>query len=1297
MTKHPRRVHARHHKFFSHIITRRVLHTGWYALAIIGALAAVVYVGARMAMPVVAEKKADLEALISRESGYQVGIEQLEGYWDGLHPGLRLRGVDIATPDGAYPAVRLAELRVSLRIFPLLGGRLDIHSAVLVRPRLTLERLVDGRFRISGFAPIEQGDPAQTETFMAWFFRQGRLAIEDGDLLWIDRRDALEPLRLTKVNLQLRNRGEHHRLGMTAEFPDDMCASCSFTADIEGNPLLGQPFEGDIYVRARSLNVERLPRIVREQLPPALRGIFSVELWSEWDESMPVALEGELSVADLRLPLTGLNAPLSVKQAATRIRWSGTPEDFNAELRDLTLALHGKPWTAGRLRFARQQRETRLQVERIELGDITAFIDSLRLDQSAPDAEAAELLARETAARWRELKPAGTISNLKLQLTGALGAPDDYTLAANVAGLSLRPYRGWPGVRGVSGALRATPERGTLKLGVQTGALALPQIFRAPLPITRADAELRWQHADNQWQVAADNIALRNEDINASGRMQLRLPDDPEQSPHLALKMEFRDGNGANAARYYPVHQLSAGTLAWMEHSFAGGFITRGKLEYDGRTREFPFRDGNGKFEIQASVRNGVYRYLRGWEPVTAVVANVTVNADRFTVTGHGRIGTLQANDIVVGIGDAGTVRVRANVAGPVAESLRVLRNVKSEPGEDRWKQWLLQDLTAGGEGMLSLDLAVPIDPGQVRVSGEYRFLNGTLGLGQSSVQASKVVGNLRFNENGVHEGRVDARLYGEELTLAVHSPAVDDTVAVVRGHATQTALTALLGPTLAPRVGGAVPWEARLRLANGRTELSGDADLSALRVSLPAPFHKPEGFGSEPLRVRTEATTRDDITLGVSLGTLVRARVRLERRDGWQFAGGRLVVSDPPARLPEPITAPAERGLNVVLRFEELDLDRWAAAFSSDAGGTVPGWVVRVGAHVGRLNYLERDFGAMAVSLVRDQKGWTGGVSGTAAEGRVRIETASATRVALDLAHLHLPPARDSDSAAGTDPRKLPFLTLKAKSFQRSNLDLGELDFAASPYAQGWRVERVVLVRPESRFEASGNWRIEFGKPLCSFTARLSTQDAGATLAALGMPEQIEGSEVELTAALAWAGTPADLEYESMSGNVELHARKGRFLQIEQGATRLFGILDISAIARYLTLDFSPVFGKGFAFDNIDGKVAIERGDANTNDLSIAGPTARLDFSGRVGLANEDFNLVLDVYPRLSDSLTIGSLVAGGPQVALWTFLVQKLFKKQIEEGTRVSYLVRGPWRKPEISRKISEVSPVETSPQTN
>jgi uncharacterized protein YhdP len=72
--------------------------------------------------------------------------------------------------------------------------------------------------------------------------------------------------------------------------------------------------------------------------------------------------------------------------------------------------------------------------------------------------------------------------------------------------------------------------------------------------------------------------------------------------------------------------------------------------------------------------------------------------------------------------------------------------------------------------------------------------------------------------------------------------------------------------------------------------------------------------------------------------------------------------------------------------------------------------------------------------------------------------------------------------------------------------------------------------------------------------------------------------------------------------------------------------------------------------------------------------------------LAAEDYRLIVDVYPSVASGLTLTSLIAGGPQVALWSLLVQRLFKRQLEEGMRVTYLVNGPWKDPQITRKVVE-----------
>jgi uncharacterized protein YhdP len=131
------------------------------------------------------------------------------------------------------------------------------------------------------------------------------------------------------------------------------------------------------------------------------------------------------------------------------------------------------------------------------------------------------------------------------------------------------------------------------------------------------------------------------------------------------------------------------------------------------------------------------------------------------------------------------------------------------------------------------------------------------------------------------------------------------------------------------------------------------------------------------------------------------------------------------------------------------------------------------------------------------------------------------------------------------------------------------------------------------------------------------------------------------------------------------------------------------------LQLDFSPIFGKGFVYDEIGGVITLERGNAYTRDLSVKGPSATLTFDGRVGLAAEDYDMVLGVAPRFGAGVTLGAYAVFGPQVAIAALALQQLFKEQIAEGTRILYVVKGPWSEPNITRvAVPEPGAETTSP---
>jgi uncharacterized protein (TIGR02099 family) len=1282
---------------------RATVHVGrwaWYGSAVMLALLAAVFTAARLLLPLVAEKQADLEEYLSRRSGHPVRIEKLTGYWDGLHPGLHIRGLKVFAADGTRPAVRLDELRLSLALTPLLLGNVEIHSLTLTRPSLAFERLADGRFRISGFDPIQPVEAQRDEKFVGWLFRQRLLLIEDGELQWFDHRERGKAVHLTHVNLRLHNSGDHHRLGFSAAFPPEICADCSLIADITGNPFLKEKFDGEIYLRAREVNINALPLVAREHLPAALRGKFTVQLWSDWDASRPSAVHGQVAVSDLRLPFRGLWRPVAVREAATQLVWETKGGGWQLDLTRLTLGLSGPAWSAGRLRVTQQPDELELKMDHVRLDDLTGFAVGLRRSGAVnkpPVSDASSVdggWQEELAALWRALKPRGSVDDLTVTLRGDLAAPGDYTVEAKVADFTIEPHRQVPGVSGVSGRLFLHHDRGAFTFQAADARLTLPTVFRAPLPVTRAGGRLQWEKRDDHWLVTGSDLKAVNEDGRVTAALELTLPFAAAVSPRFTLRADFRDVNGARAARYYPARHLSRDTLAWMERAFAGGTVATGHLIYDGPVREFPFREGQGKFEIRALVRDGVYRYLPGWEPVTQAEVDVAVLGTEFLITGHGMIGALAADQIVVqsqtGPGNERVVRVGGNVAGAVDETLRLLRAVRGRPEETAWQAYLPSDLQGSGAGMLGLDIVVPLDESKpTRIQGEYRFLNGGLRFAGMRSGAENITGGVRFDESGVRDGRLRARLFGGDSVVAIASPRPSEYNAVAQGRITAEGLAPLLGPRLAPHVKGAVEWNATFRLDRKRRELDAEVDLPGLKLSLPPPLHLPTGLTPEKLVVRTESSGRDTLVVALGAGRMIRGRLAFQREKTWGLKSGRILFQDAAvaASAVEPrVELPKERGLHVSARLRELDADQWLPLLGAE-GTETPAVLTRLSGETGSLNLFGRPLGRLALDLRRQKAGWSGTVGGQSLSGQARFaRKREHAQIELDLSRLHLPDRKRTLPDDDVDPRKLPYVSVRAKSFQVKGREFGALDFRAAPAESGWKFERVNVVRPETRFEASGRWQVIGDRPACEFNIRLTSTDIGKTMAAFGVPDQIEGGEVDITSRLAWPGRPTGPRLAVLSGRVDISAKKGRFVKLKQGAGRLFGLLDLSAIGRYLMLDFSPLFGKGFVFDRIQGGVTIERGNAYTRGFSIKGPSATIGADGRVGLAAEDFDLTLDLRPHLSDSLTLTSWALAGPQVAAVVLALQKIFKKQISEGTRVTYTIKGPWENPAVARVLKE-----------
>jgi uncharacterized protein YhdP len=140
--------------------------------------------------------------------------------------------------------------------------------------------------------------------------------------------------------------------------------------------------------------------------------------------------------------------------------------------------------------------------------------------------------------------------------------------------------------------------------------------------------------------------------------------------------------------------------------------------------------------------------------------------------------------------------------------------------------------------------------------------------------------------------------------------------------------------------------------------------------------------------------------------------------------------------------------------------------------------------------------------------------------------------------------------------------------------------------------------------------------------------------------------------------------------------------MDLEPGSGRLLGLLSVTALPRRLALDFRDVFNQGLAFDSIKGDFRVGSGSAYTCNLGLTGPAADIGIVGRTAFADGNYDQLAVVKPQVSNVLTVGGVVLGGPVGGVTMALISQLFRKPLSTLGESYYRVSGGWDKPEVLR---------------
>jgi uncharacterized protein (TIGR02099 family) len=1234
-------------------------------LAVVAALAQVL-------LPALAQHPQWVAAQLGARLHRPVSFESMQGRWTPAGPTFALRGVTLGGAAPGQAPLRIPEVDATLDFGGwLLPSRhmLNLHVRGV---QLDVARSKDGHWSIRGIGTAG----GSSEQPMS----PGRLSLD----LWLDdvhidvadertgRHYAVlaDQLRAwlgsgeVRVGARLRRAGADGVLTAAGQFRDD------------GS-------NGRVWLAGDNLDVKAMLGDASLAGYTAEQGHGHLEAWLDWRDGKVVrsVLQTDLTGVSLgtpvgsRVDVAAIRGVMEIRQTGDgyRLAWAGY--DGSA----LVAVMHRPSAEAIRIGIAASS---------LQLAPLVPWL-ALKPDMSAG------------LSHWLgEGKPRGEITRADVQWQRGVGL---IRLDAAFQGLGIDPVGALPGIDRLSGTLRGDAEALSLELPQQATVLRFPKAFRQPFELSRLAGTVAVWHDDDGVHLGADPLAFTGIGYAGEARGEVLLPAGGGQ-PFLDLYAHIDHGDVTAAKLFWPL-TMPPKAMAWLDRGLVGGTIDGGDALVRGSLADWPFLHDEGRFEAQARMSDLTLDYGEGWpraEHVSAV-ANFIDNGMLVQASGGDAMG-VKAQRAVALIPDFGDAALDLNVSGS-GSGASLLGFVSHSPIAAREADTLAK-LKLGGRGDFDFHLLLPFKDGaSPQLNGTAQLSNADLSAPDWNLKLGQLSGPMQFDATGLSAGPLQGTFRSQPSTLqmriagatgdpdAVLSASLDGRFTLAELLRDQPAM-AWLGAASEGRS------EFRIGLDIGRDaanaplhqRLTIDSALQDVAIKLPAPLDKPAGV-MMPLHVVLGLPT-DSADLQVSLDEVMRARFRLPGGYGQPLAGT-IALGD---RMPDVLPT---QGLRVQGHGGRVDVSGWIQQVVGGQGSGSAPTLEGIDISADHAMLFGNDFPGLHMQVTPKPDGLGIDADGAMLSGHFDVPAADLDKrgITARLKRLYWPkaePPKDASGKAlpdtgptpaqaartGVNPASLPPFHLLVDDLRLGNAHLGQARLESWPTAKGMHLDQLRALSPSVQITASGDWN---GTPEDSQThlaIDFSAEDIGKMLDALGFDGLFNGGKTRAHLDGTWPGSPSAITLANLEGRLQVHVTDGRIPEADSpGVGRLLGLVSLAELPRRLTLDFGDVFGKGLAFDSIDGSFVFADGNATTQNMKIKGPAAEITVTGRTGLRARDYDQQLLVVPHVGNSLPVVGAVVAGPVGAAAGLAVQGLLGRGLNRAASARYSITGSWDKPVIT----------------
>ena len=1264
-------------------------HFFFYSLVLTILLAILFVVSIRHTLPKINIYKSEIESIISDYMGYSVNINTINAEWKGWTPNLYLENIKLLDERNNNEIIKFHSARIGINLIESISKGVVTPSYIQISGlNLNVYRNKDGVISIKNDNSLKT-NMINRSGLAEWLFTQKYLILKNVNLVWNDENINIVRKEFNNISLELKTDKKNTRIELNTALPQQEKQLFKINANITGN-ILTSMWQGDINFELINIDPARL---TNKLYAFSDGGLSNAKISTRWENAKLINFDGALEYSNFSsiteeslLLVKNINFNLNGSRELNK-DWS-----LNLILHNLETANGKWPASNYQFEFIKDSSNDNYQYK--------GYLTFLRLEDILPFIITTNILPNNIFQKLDLESISGEINNLNIEIDHineeSIKIKD---LNANFDKLSIISYDQSSSISGLKGALAANNNSIDVSIDSDFTKIKFDKLYTDEKIFSKLTGELEL----NYDKLLINNLKIIFDGISLTSNGNILINEDPT---YIDLNLTLDESNIEYFSTLIP-DKTNPELYKWLNNSLLGGKILSADMVYKGYAKDFLLNNSKSNFKAIFNVSDINLDYNRNWPPIDNLTAEIIIENDNLLANiSSGYIFNAEISNTTTKIkhisGNNHNVIVNTQIYSHMNDLKKFI--IQSPLNEDSTLIKYVNNIT--GNIDINLNLDIPLGLEKTKFNGKVSLNNASIESGLPGLALENVNGDINFSVNEIWANDIDAIYIGSPIKLTIPTinyKNLDFLPFNISGVANKIfiidQMTSLF-PNLYNNIeniktyfSGESEWTFSLSESENNSQLDDKriefkSDLYGIEINLPPPLKKDKNE-LRPLIIETNISNLLIDKFSIYYNNEIFTDIFIDNTKDFFVKNINIGLE---TKHPENKT---DNSISIQGSMNSLIFTDWANFINTsktnnkvNQGKTFLGKI-----NVKNLEIINKNFNDVDInfSSSNSNKDWNILFDSEKIRGEAWYKKKFINKndyLYLNFETLSLSENQNTENLTTYKIHNIPELEISINNFIYKNNELGHLILKTTNLDNVINIDKLSFKKPGVNINANGFWSSidEIDKSELyvkldsdSIMKMFDTFNYAAT--------NIKDAKTLLEFNINWDDSPLNFAMENLNGQINMDIEKGQFLDIEQKAGKLFGLLSIQALPRRLSLDFADLFNEGFAFDTIKGNFNLERGQAYTNNLQMIGPSGDIMISGRTGLVTEDYDQIATVIPKVSDSLPLASALFGpvGVGVGAVLFFAGELFEsipENIDKILTQQYSIKGSWENPDIEK---------------